>query len=389
MRILQVTSFFKPSWEAGGIARVSYEISRRLAENNEVTVYTTDGFKKRLNVKKNQPLEFENMNVYYFKNLSNRLASKNFCLPLMFPRVVKKNLKKFDIIHMHTFRSFLGICIRRYAKIYDVPYIIQTHGSVLPLFQKQGLKRIFDLFFGYNILKDASKIIALNKMEARHYRKMGVAADKIEIVPNGIDLSEYNNLPKKGEFRKKYSIGHEEKLILYLGRIHKIKGVDLLINAFADLLTKMHDIDIKLAIVGPDDGFLSSLKLQTKNLGIDDKVLFVGPLYGKGKLEAYVDADVYVLPSRYETFPSTVLEASACGTPIIFTDRCGIAEYFDSFGCVVKYDKNVLKNKLFSLLNNKKVKIRNEKTIRTIIVDKFDFKKIIEKYVEIYADCIR
>ena len=101
MKILQVVSFFKPSWEAGGIARVCYEISKKLADKgHEVTIYTTDGFKSRLKVKKNQPVNVENMNVYYLRNLSNFLAKRNLCIPYLLPYLSKRDLRQFDVIHV-------------------------------------------------------------------------------------------------------------------------------------------------------------------------------------------------------------------------------------------------------------------------------------------------
>ena len=119
MRILEVASFFKPSWEAGGIARVSYELSKRLSTRHEVVVYTTDGFKSRLNIKKNRPIEVEGMSVYYFRNLSNFLARRNLCIPYLLPHIVKKDFHRFDIIHVHTFRTILAILIWYYAKKYE------------------------------------------------------------------------------------------------------------------------------------------------------------------------------------------------------------------------------------------------------------------------------
>jgi glycosyltransferase involved in cell wall biosynthesis len=105
MKILQVVDFFKPSWEAGGIVRVCYELSKRLSDNgHEVTVYTTDGSKSRLKVKKNQPVDVESMEVYYFRNVSNSLAKRNFYLPYLLPYVAKRDMRRFDIVHIHTFR---------------------------------------------------------------------------------------------------------------------------------------------------------------------------------------------------------------------------------------------------------------------------------------------
>ena len=206
----------------------------------------------------------------------------------------------------------------------NVPYIVQAHGSVMPFYQKTWLKKLFDKLWGNNILKDASKVIALTETELEQYKKMGVREDKIEIIPNGINLSNYQNLPEKGEFKKKYGIDEDEKIILYLGRINKIKGIDMLIEAFSDISNDLKKI--KLVIVGPDDGFLKYLKEMSIDLELSDRVLFTGPLYKENKLEAYRDAYVYVLPSVYEAFPNTVIESCACRTPVIITESCGISD---------------------------------------------------------------
>ena len=387
MKILQVVDFFKPSWEAGGIVRVCYELSKRLADNGHgVTIYTTDGFKSRLKVKKNQPVDVECMEVYYFRNVSISLTKRNFYLPYLLPLIAKKNIQKFSVVHIHTFRSLLVIPIWYYAKKYNIPYILQAHGSVLPTFQKQRLKKIFDLFFGYRILKDATKLIALTKTEAEQYKRMDVDENKIEIVPNGIDLSQYENLPKRGEFRKKYSIGDDEKVILYLGRIHKIKGLDLLVKTFSDLIKELDDI--RLVIVGPDDGFLSTLKKQIEDLKIDGRILFAGPLYERDKLEAYVDADVYVLPSVYETFPVTVLEACACGTPVIVTDQCGIADIVDEVGYVVEYDKDQLQDAIIKILSDEGLRRKFGEEGKRLVGEEFGWDEVVLDIENIYLSLI-
>ena len=354
MKILQVTNFFKPSWEAGGPPRVVYEISKKLVERgHEVTVYTTDGFKQRLNVEKNKPVDVDGIRTYYFRNLSNYLA-RNLLLPTPYylPLVARKEIKKFDIIHIHEYRTLLGVVVHHYAKKYNVPYILQAHGTLPRIMAKQKLKKLYDNLWGNKILRDAAKLIALTEIEIEQYKKMGVDEDKIEVVPNGINLAEYENLPEKGKFRRKYGIKDDEKIILYLGRIHKIKGLDILVDAFAELIKEINNV--RLVIVGPDDGFLSRLEKQIEGIGVSDKVLLTGPLYREEKLEAYVDADVFVLPSRYESFGKVVLEAFACGVPAIVTDRCAITKFVDGkAGYVVEYDREQLKNRIVKVLMRK------------------------------------
>ena len=382
MRILQVFNFFSLP-HGGGTVAVIYQLSRAMTQRgHEVTIYTSDFELDREYIN-----SLEGVEVYPFHSWLN-LPRFYFYLTIGMIWEAKRKVKDFEIIHMHGYRSLQNIVIHHYAKKYNIPYVLQAHGSVLPFFQKQRLKNIFDLFFGYSILRDASKVIASTKIEARQYKKMSVDKDKIEIVPNGIDLSEYDNLPKRGKFRKKYKIKDEEKMILYLGRIHKIKGIDLLVEAFSDLIRELKDV--RLVIVGSDDGFLSMLKRQIDDLKIGDKILFTGLIPEKDKLRAYVDADVYVLPSVYETFPVTVLEACACGTPVIVTDRCGIANIVNdnNVGHVVEYNKDQLQDAIFKILTNVELRCCFGEGGKKLVREKFSWDIVVEQLEQIYGDII-
>ena len=353
MRILQVTPAFYPAEGHGGAPYVVYEISKRLSERgHEVTVYTTDANDKysRLN---NGIKNIDGVNVYYFKNISNSLAyeHKLFISPGMVS-AMKEGINNFDIIHLHDFRTLQNIMAHHYTKKYGVPYILQAHGSVPRIIKKQGLKNVFDFFFGYGILRDASKLIALTKMEVEQYKNMGVSEDKIVISPNTIDLSDYKDLPQCGAFKRKYGIENHEQIILFLSRIHKMKGPDLLVSAFSELSKELQGV--KLIIAGPDDGYLPIVNKLVASLGISDKVLVTGHLSQSDKMKAYVDSDVYVLPSFYEPFGMTLLEACACGTPVVVTDRNVMADWVSDSdaGIVVQFDKNQLKEALIKLLTN-------------------------------------
>lgn len=386
MKILQVIPAFYPAMAYGGTVAVAYHLSRELARRgHEVTVYTSDSLDK-YHRQKSRISEVDGIKVYYFKTPSNRLAWNRLVFTPGMRLQLSKEIKNFDIIHLHGFRNFQNIPTHHYAKKYNVPYVLQAHGSLPRIIQKQRLKKLYDWVWGNKILKDASKVIALTNTEAEQYKKMGVDENKIEIVPNGINLSEYENLPDRGVFRRKYGIKSNEKIVLYLARIHKIKGVDLLVEAFSDLASKMEDV--KLVIAGPDDGFLSTIKAQIEDLKIGDKILFTGPLYGMNKLEVYVDADVYVLPSVYETFPVTVLEACACGTPVIVTDRCGISETIEGkAGYVVEYDKDQLQNTIFNVLNDEGLRMRFGEEAKKLVKRQFLWNGIITTIESVYRKC--
>jgi glycosyltransferase involved in cell wall biosynthesis len=374
MRILEVVDLFSPSH--GGSAVVPYQLSRQLSKNgHKVTIYAS---KTRLTQTYINLLP--EVRVHAFNTW---LSLANFQVTPGLIGKARNEVKHFDIIHMHNYRTFQNVVVHHYAKKYGVPYVLQAHGSLTTFFQRGWLKRVFDTAWGYRILKDAAKVLAVTKAEAEQYQSMKVSEGKIELVPHGVDLSEYENLPEKGEFRRRYNLGNDQRIILYLGRIDKIKGLDLLAGAFADL-ARLRD-DIKLIIAGPDGGYLRTLRRLVSDLRIGDTVVFTGPLYGLEKLKAYVDADVYVLPSSYEIFGITVLEACACGTPVAITDRCGIAEAIKGqAGLVVSYDKDQLKEELVHMLSDDRVRHESGERGRLLVCEKFNWQKIVEQVERVY-----
>lgn len=312
---MHLVNFFSPIF--GGSAFVPYNLSKTLAKRGHHVIIFTSDYK----ISQEWIDSLPNINIFTFKTLFN---FKKFLITPSMLKNTKERIKEVDVIHMHNYRTFQNIVIHHYAKMYGVPYVLQAHGSLPRINAKFILKWIYDIFFGYRLLKDAAKVIALNKVEAEQYMSMRVPDDKIEIIPNGIDLSEYTNLPTKGFFKKKFGIGEEEKIVLYLGRIHRIKGIDFLVKSFARILKLLKNV--KLVIVGPDNGCLCEIEYLIKFLGIEDNVLITGPLYDMDKLEAFVDADLYVLPSRYEIFGMTVLEAYSCSKPVVASKVGGLKE---------------------------------------------------------------
>lgn len=363
-----------------------------MERGHEVTVYTTDGFKYRLDVEKNKPVDVDGIKTYYFRNLSSYLTRKMLLpIPYYLPMVARRDIKDFDVIHIHEHRTVLAAIVHHYAKKNGVPYILQPRGSV-PTISKCKRKKLFDTLFGHAIIKEASKIIASSNIESGQYRDVfpELNNEKIVHIPNRIDLETYQNLPKKGEFKKKYSINPDEKTILFLSRIHERKGADILVEVFSKLKNEFESI--KLVIVGPDEGYLDKLKLIVSKLNIEGEVIFPGPLYEEDKLEAYVDADVFVLPSkdRYESFGNVVLEALVCGTPVVVTNNCGVSEWIgDNVGYVVEYDKDQLQDAIFRILSDEGLNIRFGEEGRKLVWKEFGGDKVVKKVEKLYESIIR
>ena len=387
MNILHVVPSFAPCFAHGGVVNASYQIAKKQVEDgHNVTVYTTDSCNERLKFDNNYNVDVEGIKVFYFKNLSNNIKNKlTIDTPISAINHIKKTINDFDIIHIHEHRHSLAIATHRYAKKNNVPYVLQAHGSVLPFFQKEKMKDIFDKLWGFDILYDASRVFALTEIEKEQYLKMGVAEDNIEIVPLGINLNEYNHLPAKGNFKSKHDIFNNDKLILFLGRIHEIKGLDLLVNAFA----KIDNNNVTLAIVGGDYGFREKLDELIDKNNLQGKVIFPGVLTGPDKIEALVDCNIFVMPSRYESFTTSGLEAMACGKPLILTKNNHIHTWVkDKVGLICEFDESDLADCIETLLNDNELCDRFGETGRKLIEEKYDWDKVSKQISNIYETCI-
>lgn len=378
MRILHVCPYFKPSWEGGGPPRFVYELaSQQVAMGHDVTVYTTDGFKRRVKIEKNRLVDVDGIRTYYFRNLSMYLtANFNLPLPYYLPVVAAKELKSFDIIHIHEHRTFLAAVIYLLATRYNIPYIVQPHGSA-PRMIKAWQKRLFDILVGNRIIYNAKRIIASSKIESQYYKKVYPKLNEKIIVrlPNPVNIPK---TPPEGSFRKKWGL-KDDQIVLYLGRIHERKGLDLLVRAF----NQIKDDKLKLVIAGPDDHHLKRLKKLISDLRLGDRIILTGPLYGLDKFEVLVDADVFILPSsKYESFGMAAAEAIACGTPVVVTSNCGISEWIDSTaGLIVEADEKSIKDAITKILKSGSF---HPKTPRV-----FKIERIARKFDEIYKDTIK
>ena len=373
MRILHVVKAVYPIFTIGGASFVAYQISKGLAKRHEVSIFTTNMSNNRRFVRVDRlPIYFDGVEFWLFKNI--RLGpSSNFYFAPEFLKTVKNMIKYYDVVHLHEFRHYMSIITYYYAKKYDIPLILQAHGQ-LPRFLGKGLlKTFFDIIVGYKILKNAAKVIALNDTERIYYKQMGVAEDKIEVLPNGLDLSKYKELPPKGAFKRILNIRDGEKIILYLGRLHRTKKIDLLVEAFYYIVRRLrgNDENLLLVIAGPDDGVLSELESLVQKLGISDRVLFTGYLDEKTKLKALVDADVFVTPSFYG-FPMTFLESCLTGTPIVTTTLGDYLNWIhNNVGFVSSPTARSLANAIYKLLSDDELRDRFSKKCRELIEKEF------------------
>ncbi len=385
--------YFYPAEAFGGPVRVTFDVGKELVKRgHEVVVFTSDArdLEHRLGVEYD---EVEGMRVHYFRNLSMFPVkwSKLFITPDLQWKLMSDS-RSFDVVHVHDYTTYQNIIVHHFAKKYSIPYVLQAHGSI-PRIGRPRRKWLYDFVFGHKILTNASRVIALSETEAKEYERVGVSREKIAVIPNGINLTECKSLPSKGTFKRRFCIEEETKIILFLGRINRLKGMDFLIESFARFIENVKR-DALLVVAGPDDGYLKETKKLVRQQRIENKVLFTGPLFGMRKTEAYVDASIVAcLDSLKEVvFLLVPLEAAACGTPVIVTEGNHIAKLVEKgeFGHCVRYGNvSGLAERFNEMLGNEGLLRKMGEKGRDFVFKNCDWNNIVGMIEDVYEEVVK
>lgn len=207
---------------------------------------------------------------------------------------------------------FSTLAAARYARKHRVPYIVRPHGSLDPFLRRRGrLKKfIYTGLIEKRNLDRATAIHYTSRDERDLAAPVGIKAPSV-VVPLGVNLEEFESLPVPGTFRSRYPETREKDLVLFLGRLHFKKGLDLLLQSFRKVAAQLPNVH--LVVAGPDDaGVTPKMKAWLANAGILNRATFTGMLTGTMRLAALKDADVWMLPSYTENFGLAVVEAMAC-----------------------------------------------------------------------------
>ena len=169
---------------------------------------------------------------------------------------------------------------------------------------------------------------------------------------------------------------------MYLGRIHQSKGLDLLVNAFFELIKE--DPSLNLIISGPDDGYLNQLKKLIKYLNLEKNVIFTGYVTGNEKISLLSCSEISILPSESEAFGLSLLESIACNTPVICSRNCGMAELIhNKVGLSSNYSKKDYMTSIKSILYDEELSQNFRSNCEKFIIE-YDWKNIIKKIECVY-----
>ena len=385
MKVLHVISTLSPRF--GGPSVVVRMLSDfQVRSGLSVTVCSTNWNNSNNEIKPiNLEISENGVEFRYFSFWSPLLLS--FDINKWFYR----NIQIFDIIHVHGLYRFPVSSAAWWARKKSKPYIISPHGSLDLFLYKQSrynvfLKRIHERLFDIPNLNHSSAIHYTAEDEVNRSAFLNLRAKPV-ILPNGIDWEDYRNLPIKGNFRRVLGLSEKTQMILFLGRINFKKGLNFLVPAFSRVLDK-HGRAC-LVIVGPDnEGYGLKVKKWCNEHNIQDKVLILDHLDSKKVNEAYVDADVFVLPSYTENFGMTVVEAMACGTPVVISDQVNIWREIKESGAgiVVGLDSCQVADAICILLEDKGAAKAMGKRGRVAAEKRYAWPPIVKQLTGIYEE---
>ncbi|MCL5411147.1 MAG: glycosyltransferase family 1 protein [Patescibacteria group bacterium] len=331
---------------------------------------------------------------------------KDFLLPYMsdflssFLNFYQKEKISYDLIHANFWMS--GLVAVEIKKILGIPFVVTFHalGKIKKLYQKEADTSPKErVSIEYLVMKEADKIIAECPQDKEDLINLyGAQDEKIEVIPAGVDIKTFYPLSKVWA-RRKLGLDLQEKIILQLGRMVPRKGVASVISAMAQL-TRQKDFPVRLVVVGgesdkpdpkrtPEIGRLTEL---AKSLGLEENVTFIGRRHGAELRQYYCASDVFVSTPWYEPFGLTVLEAMACGKPVIGSEVGGIKFTVKNnvTGFLVPPEEPfILAEKLTTLLTNENLQERFSKNALKNVYRRFTWPTVALMMASVYEKIIR
>ena len=377
MKILMLTWEYPPR-VVGGISRVVYDLSHRLIKDgHEVTVVTyRDGEVPYYEDDKGVKVYRVDNYMIQPNNFIDWILQLNFNMVERASQIIAEQ-GKFDVIHAHDW--LVANAAKTLKHSFDIPIVATIHATEAG--RNSGIREPNQKYINdteWMLTYEANEVIVnSNYMKSEVQRLFGLPFEKINVVPNGVNLNKFTGMDRDYSFRRKYAMDNE-KIILFMGRLVYEKGVQNLIAAMPKVLASYHDA--KLVIAGKG-GMLDELKAQADYLGISNKVYFAGYMNGKDVERMYKAADISVFPSTYEPFGIVALEGMLAERPIVVSDAGGLGEIVEHRVTGMKSycgNPNSIADSILELLYDHKLCSEITKKAKNKVRNEYNWSKIAQ-----------
>jgi glycosyltransferase involved in cell wall biosynthesis len=379
MRVLHVVPTYLPAVRYGGPIYSVHALCRALAgRGHDVHVYTTNVDGPGVSdVPLNAPVVRDGVEIGYFPC---GLGCRLYRSPAM-GRAFAANVRKFDVLHLHSVFLWPTLAAARAARRANVPYVLAPRGMLVgSLIERKSrlLKTAWIKLFERANVTGAAAVHVTSELEQAELAKLGLAARHVAVVANGIDLPDpIQPCLRRAPARHSY--------VLSLGRINWKKGLDRLIAAM------VYAPDADLLIAGNDEeNYQPRLEAQVRELGLSARVQFLGPVRDEKKWELMRSAAVFALPSYSENFGIAALEAMACGCPVVVTPNVGLARAVGEAGAgiVVAGDAEGIGTAIAALISDPLRRGVMGAAGKMLASQKFSWARIAEQMEQVYESCV-
>ena len=329
LRILQVVPNYYPAVRYGGPIRSVHGLAAALVRRgHDVHVYTTslDG-PTDLDVPLDRPVELDGVKVHYFKVPALR---RLFWSPAL-KRRLRQSVGAFDAVHVHAVYLCPTLAAAREAARARVPYVVAPRGMLIREAinrKSRWVKTAWINCFERKSLAQAAAIHVTAEIEADELEWLQLPPRHVACIPNGVQFPRDDAALPTGPYAHL-----PPRFVLFLSRINWKKGLDRLIAAWRFVP------DMALVIAGNDEeGYQKQLLQQVRELGLSDRIIFLGPVEDAHKWALFNQAQLFVLPSYSENFGNVVAEAMSMGCPVAVTPEVGIASLVEAAGAGIVAD---------------------------------------------------
>jgi len=380
-RICLVTHFFPP--HMGGIEKVSYEQSKRLSKLG----YQIDILTSKIKGQNKCPARRTRILHFSAVNIAERIGVPYPIPSIQAYKTFANAIRKCDLVHAHGHVYMSSYLAGKVAKKYKKPFILTQHNTFIDY--RSGLnilEHLNDLTIGKAVLNDADRIVVVSNKTKEYVHKLGADKSKTSVIYNGVDIDNFKPANKK-ESRKKLDLPKNRNIILSVRRLVYKNGLDTLIESIPYVTRNHHDALFVVAGKGPSKKLIEE---RIKELEIEDNIKLTGFVPDELLPVYYAAADCFVLPSASgEGLPLVLLEAMACGLPIIATIVGGtpeIIEHMKNGILVPPRNPEALAKTMSELLSKEELRSTIGEEARRIVKNRFSWEKNVCQLQRIYNE---
>ena len=400
LRILYVSVGYKPAYRIGGpVLSVSAAAEALVRKGHRVTVVTTNAnLDEDLDVPVDQPVLVDGVEVLYFRReeflrrwlpfVPYLSRSAGFLYAPHMAPYLDRLAPAADLIHTHLPYAYPTYVGARAARRFRKPLFYHQRGNFDPARLKfRAVKKwLYIWAVERPIMRSATTLVALTEAEVRSYRALGITTP-CRVVPNGIDVAGYRLRPGS-DIGARWHVRDDALVILFLGRLHPIKGAHRVIEAFLRLQTV--NPRAILVMTGPDEwGLESAFRETIRQAGLAGRVVFPGMVAGDDKLDWLARADLFCLPSDAEGFSMAVLEALASATPVLLSPGCHFPEVETvGAGRVVAPTPEALAAALADMLALPERLKEMGRRGRQLVAEKYSWDTVADQLIDAYGEGI-